>query len=378
MRKRSPEHSPSAATLKLARFGERAQVVVMVGEGAGRAYTLGAEPVLIGREETATIQFSSSDVSREHARIARQGNDFTIVDLGSSNGTRVNGVPLVEPRGLRYGDRIQLGSSAILIFTRYSELEDQLIQLQKLDSLGVLASGLAHDFGNVMTIVASNVEYVLERLRQRHSSEPELIDCLTETNTAAARGLELVQRLMGFARRKPGEASLFDVRELVGEVSKLVRRSLPATIDLEVDTRDEINIVGERASIEQVLLNMCINAKDAMPDGGTLRLAAFRIEVIDDGELTDLIVSPGHYAVIEVVDSGAGMDERTVHRIFEPFFTTKGARGTGLGLAMAYGVVRNHGGNILVTSKLGAGTRFEVYLPAQRPLDHSEAITSGR
>lgn len=371
----TPETS-SRATIKLARFGDRAQLVVLVGEGAGRSYTLAGDPVVLGRDETATIQFNSEGVSREHARITRPKENFIIEDLGSSNGTRVNGVPLAAKTTLQYGDRIQLGATAILVFTRYSELEDQLTQIQKLDSLGVLASGLAHDFGNVMTIIASNLEYLLVKLGERHPEDRDLLVCLEDTNSASTRGMELVKRLTGFARRKPVEASLLDVRELVGGVVKLVRPTLPSNIDLSMHLDEEINIVGERGPLEQVLLNLCLNARDAMPDGGKLRIGGLLKEVKPQHDLSRLMVSPGYFALIEVRDTGTGMDERTRRQIFEPFFTTKGEEGTGLGLAMSYSTVRNHGGNILVRSSPGSGSTFQIYLPAHRPLQRASSTNS--
>ena len=368
----------SKTTSKLARFGDRAQLVILVGEGAGRSFTLGADPVVLGRDESATIRFTSEGISREHARITRPKSSFIIEDLGSSNGTRVNGVPLGDRASLQYGDRIQLGAAAILVFTRYSELEDQLNQIQKLDSIGVLASGLAHDFGNVMTIVASNLEYLLDKLEQRHPEESDLLDCLRDTSDASNRGMELVRRLTGFARRKPSEATVLQLSELVDGVVKLVEPALPPNIDLAVQLDDsDISIVGERGPLEQVLLNLCLNARDAMPDGGKLRITGSLTEVQPIHDLSRLMVSPGHFALLEVKDTGGGMSERTRRQIFEPFYTTKGERGTGLGLAMSYSTVRNHGGNILVHSKLGEGSTFRVYLPAHRPLTPRSKTTTG-
>lgn len=376
----SDESTPgtsSRATIKLAQFGDRAQLVVLVGEGAGRSYTLAGDPVVLGRDESATIQFNSEGVSREHARITRpKGSNFVIEDLGSSNGTRVNGIPLTDKSALQYGDRIQLGATAILVFTRYSELEDQLTQIQKLDSLGVLAGGLAHDFGNVMTIIASNLEYLLLKMEERYPDDRQLLECLGDTDAAAKRGVELVERLTGFARRKPAEATLIDVRELIEGVVKLLRPTLPANIELTMQLDDEINLVGERGPLEQVLLNLCLNARDAMPNGGKIRIGGLLKEVKPQHDLSRLMVSPGYFALLEVRDTGIGMDERTRRQIFEPFYTTKGDAGTGLGLAMSFSTVRNHGGNILVRSSPGNGSTFQIYLPAHRPIKSTETTGS--
>ena len=247
--------------------------------------------------------------------------------------------------------------------TERRRLEARILQTQKMEVVGHLAGGVAHDFNNVLTIITSTAELAMSETRD---GDP-MHEALTTIRAASTRAARLTGQLLAVSRQQILQPAALDLNDLVTGLAPMVRRVLDARVTLDLRPRSApVAVLADRGSLEQVILNLAINARDAMPDGGTLTIA------VDDAVLSaaDAAVTalePGRYARLSVSDTGTGMSEATKQRIFEPFFTTKEiGRGTGLGLSMAHGVVQQSGGDIVVRSALGEGTSFTIYLPLTR------------
>jgi len=345
---------------------ERAYLVVVMGPGVGRKYEVKDE-IVVGRSTEADIQLAFGDVSRAHAKVTRSSRPvaFHVQDLASRNGTLVNGLP-VQRKQLRFGDRIQIGASTILLFTYHDQLEDQLLQSQKMESIGRLAGGIAHDFNNLLGAVLNNVDF-LDALDHHHTlGDAEVRSCLIDIKTAVNRAVDLTKQMLGFARRGKYEDRPTNITELVREVVAMVRRTFDRAITVQAHVEPELYVRGDRTQLHQVLMNLCLNARDAMTGGGVLRIEALEytdLDLLD--ESTKAFLDPGGHVLLVVEDTGCGMDEDTRARAFEPFFTTKPpGRGTGLGLATVYGIVKNHGGHVQLVSEVEKGSVFRIYLPA--------------
>jgi two-component system CheB/CheR fusion protein len=248
-------------------------------------------------------------------------------------------------------------------------LEGELRQAQKMESLGTLAAGIAHDFNNILNIV-QGYAFVLRDSKIADELVKESVSAILDSTT---RGATIVQQLLTLARKTEPKFELVNIDALVEELTQLFGKSSPQTIDIKLElSRQSPPVLADRNQIFQALLNLCLNARDAMPSGGTLTL---KTSLVDRNAVRNAVpsseeVTAEQYVRIEVNDTGEGIDENTLSRIFEPFFTTKGAgRGTGLGLAVVYGILKHHKGSIQVTSKPGAGTSLQIYLPVVRPSD---------
>ena len=343
------------------RRGPGARLVQLAGPNPGRVYSLSG-PTVIGRDETCDIVVNIADVSRRHVQLApAPGGRWLVEDLGSKNGTMVDGVP-VRQSTITFGGRLHVSQHAMFVFTYRDQLEQQIQQEDRLRALGQLAGGVAHDFSNLLAVVASNVDYLEDRLAT--FGDEEVGESLRDVRAAATRGAELVRRLTGFAKPSAPEAAGVDVALLAKEVLELCRRTLSAKIRVVQAVEPRLLVRGNQSGLHQVLMNLCINARDAMPDGGVLKLSCERV-LLSAASASELpFLSPGPHALIVVSDTGIGMDTGTSARVFEPFFTTKGSdTGTGLGLSTTFAQVRAHGGHIAVTSEVGHGTSFRVYLP---------------
>ncbi len=243
--------------------------------------------------------------------------------------------------------------------------EEQSRRSQKLEAIGLLAGGVAHDFNNLLQIIGGYAAMAMEHLSPAEESHSHL----TQVKTAADRASQLTRQLLAFGRRQPLQKTATDLNEVVTELLKWVRRLIGEHIVVEFTPVTGLpGITGDKAQLEQVLMNLCVNARDAMPGGGqiTIRLQATTLD--DEFCQAQAWAHPGQYVCLSVADSGQGMDQQTLAHIFEPFFTTKPReQGTGLGLSVVYGVVKQHEGFLHVTSTPGHGSNFEVYLPAAFP-----------
>jgi len=343
-----------------------ARLVMLVGDDAGRAYPVGLSAVTIGRASDADIRIDGVDVSRYHARFRWDDTGPIIEDLGSRNGTAVNGVQ-VQERRLRVGDRVKIGASAILVFLQPDELERRVQQLQKLDAMTTLAATIGHDLRNILMIVAVNVESVLEELEAEGGERSQLIAPLRDVFEAAQRASDLTSRLVTFGRRSadPEPRRAVSVDAAVRNTLELVRHNRACEIRFAVEVREGLQVRAAPSALHQILLNLCINAIDAMPQGGLLGITATTVELSRAAALTLHLPEEGRYVDLRVTDSGIGMEPATLERVFEPYFTTKPpGKGTGLGLASVFGLVRNHGGAVLAESTPGSGSEFRVLLPA--------------
>jgi signal transduction histidine kinase/CheY-like chemotaxis protein len=239
--------------------------------------------------------------------------------------------------------------------------EEQLRQSQKLEAIGRLAGGIAHDFNNLLSVILGYVELGLERLD--HDSPVK--DDLAEIGRAAGRAGELTKQLLAFGRQQILEPKVLDLRQVVAGVMPMLSRLIGEDIEIGVPiARGHCKVKADRGQIEQVIMNLAVNARDAMPKGGKLTLAISNAELDAVYAQEHDEVAPGRYVLLSVSDTGIGMSKDVQSRVFEPFFTTKErGKGTGLGLATVFGIVKQSGGHISVYSELGSGTTFKVYLP---------------
>ncbi|MEN3976357.1 response regulator [Emcibacter sp. SYSU 3D8] len=239
--------------------------------------------------------------------------------------------------------------------------EEQLHQSQKLEAIGQLAGGVAHDFNNLLAVIQGNLELMQER-----APSPEMSEMIRDALKAAGRGTSLTQQLLSYSRRQPLMPQILEIPNLVTELTSLLRRLLGETIEIQTRLPDGMwKIRADQNQLESALINLAVNARDAMPDGGTLSIEGTNTEI--DGPRPELTgdVTQGRYTSIAVSDTGTGMPDDVAERALEPFYTTKPqGKGTGLGLSQVFGFVRQSGGAMHITSALGIGTRVDLLFPA--------------
>jgi two-component system cell cycle sensor histidine kinase/response regulator CckA len=306
-------------------------------------YDLGvppAEAALFREGDQRVMQTGEPVLNQEQPHTPARGRHITIL---------TSKVPLRDAGGAIVG---VLGVYQDI--TERKRLEEQFRQAQKLEAVGRLAGGIAHDFNNLLTVILGNAEL----LRQLPPKPPEAVGLVDDIHGAADRAAGLVRQLLMFSRRQPSRPEVIDLNEVLTGLAGLLRRLLGERVEVRAQLSPEAVLVrADRGQLEQVVMNLAVNARDAMPDGGTLTLTTANPEAGRNGK------GPA-FARLSVADTGTGMSEELKARIFEPFFTTKGPdKGTGLGLATVYGIVQQAGGHINVDSTLGAGTTFHIYLP---------------
>lgn len=240
------------------------------------------------------------------------------------------------------------------------DLNRRLAQSQKLESLGLLAGGVAHDFNNILQVVLGNASFLTES-----ALGPEQQEDLRSLVAAAARGAALSRQLLAMGRRQPQSLEAVDLNARLRDLLGLLARVVPTHITVELIAGHHLpTVLGDAGQLEQVFLNLCLNARDAMPEGGRLTLETELVLLNGAYVRAHPWAKPGRYVLVTVTDTGSGMSKEVLERVFEPFFTTKGAQGTGLGLAVAYGIVQQHSGMMHAYSEVGVGSSFKVYLPS--------------
>ena len=261
--------------------------------------------------------------------------------------------------------------------TDHRQLEEQLMRTQRLEAVGTLAGGVAHDLNNILTPTLMAAELIRQKMTDPHGLQ--LVDMIEQS---MRRGSGIIRQMLVFSRGISGQRISVQPRHLLNEVATLIRETFPREINLETDVAKDLRpLVADATQVHQVLINLCVNARDAMPGGGTLTLTASNV-VLGPAEVqAHSQARPGRHVAITVADTGCGIPQEIHARIFEPFFTTKEiGKGTGLGLSSVLGIVRGHGGFVTVASTPGAGSTFTVYLPAEENTSEPrvvEAISSG-
>ena len=240
-------------------------------------------------------------------------------------------------------------------------LESQFLRAQRMESIGTLAGGIAHDLNNVLSPILTAVE--LLQMRFTDESSQRLLNIL---RTNAIRGSEMIRQVLSFARGVEGEYITLQPRPLIKEIIKILTDTLPKNIEIEQAIASDLwNVRGDATQLHQVLMNLCVNARDAMPLGGKLRIEAENIEIDEHYARMNVEAKSGRYVRVTVVDTGIGISDQNLSKIFDPFFTTKEqGQGTGLGLSTVAGIVRSHNGFVNVYSEEGKGAQFKIYLPA--------------
>ena len=347
-------------------------VLLKEPSGAGFRYLLvnAAGEKLLGRNRDRIVGLTETDlfpaeesaeVVEANRRVAASGVAQILTDrtLTTASGTRT-----VETRMVPIANGNGETALILAIVRDVSEAkrrEEQLRQLQRMDAIGRLTGGVAHDFNNLLAIIQGNSELVRDRLEEG----TELAEMTDDVIGAASRGAELVKRLLAFARMQHLEPASVDLGERLPNVIGLLQRALGENVQLQVRMADALwPAIIDPTQVDDALLNLAINSRDAMPDGGTLTIETQNIHLDEDYAAHHVEVVPGDYVMLAVSDTGTGMEPEVLARAFDPFFTTKEeGQGTGLGLSQVFGWVKQSGGHIKIYSEVGHGTTIKLYLP---------------
>ena len=307
----------------------------------------GLAEVLAGRGNIAPIEISVGSGASEFTR------RVFMSPLAGADGTREAAVLYV------------------LDATEQKRLEARFAQSTKMEAVGTLAGGIAHDFNNMLTAIIGFSDFLLQAHKPGDPAHRDLMGIKAAANRAAG----LVSKLLAFSRQQTLQNEVVQLGELVSEITPLIKRSIGVHIDLKVSTERDLWLVKtDKTQIDRVIVNLAVNARDAMADGGTLSIRTRNVSERECQKMDHFGLAVGEYVLVEVEDTGCGMSAELLNKIFEPFFTTKGVgKGTGLGLATVYGIVKQSGGFIFTDSEIGKGTRFRVFLPRHVPDAQEEA-----
>ncbi|MBW4603963.1 MAG: PAS domain S-box protein [Calothrix sp. FI2-JRJ7] len=306
-----------------------------------------------------------SQMQQIKAAIASEGEWQDELQQFTKSGQEI----FVESRWTLVRDDNEQPKSILIINTEITEkkkLEAQFLRVQRIESIGTLASGIAHDLNNVLAPILMSVQ--LLQMKYSNSSDERLLNLL-ESNVK--RGANLIKQVLSFARGLEGQRTVIQIRHLIKEIQQIINETFPKSIEFHTDIASDLwTIAADATQLHQVLMNLVVNARDAMPSGGTLSISAENLVIDEQYAAMNFGAKEGAYIAITVTDTGCGMSPEVKERIFEPFFTTKEVgRGTGLGLSTVIGIVKNHGGFVNVYSEVGKGTRFKVYLKAQEEIE---------
>jgi PAS domain S-box-containing protein len=340
------------------------QRVVLFNAAAEKMFRCAAAEAL-GQPLDRFIPARFRDAHRHH--IGQFGKTHvtqrTMGRLQPISGLRTNGeeFPIEASISQVNAEGHQLYTVIIRDVSEKKRLEAQFLRAQRMESIGTLAGGIAHDLNNVLSPILTAVE--LLQMRFTDESSQRLLNIL---HTNAVRGSEMIKQVLSFARGVEGQYALLGPTHLIKEITKILTDTLPKNIEITFSIPNNLwNVTGDATQLHQVLMNLCVNARDAMPQGGTLHLEAENLTVDEHYTRMNTEAKPGNYACISVSDTGAGISQQNLSKIFDPFFTTKEqGQGTGLGLSTAVGIVRSHGGFLTVYSEEGRGSQFKIYLPA--------------
>jgi signal transduction histidine kinase/response regulator RpfG family c-di-GMP phosphodiesterase len=355
---------------KMLVFNRRAQKIL--GKGA-----VSVPPDSWGEAYGLQLPDQKTPIPRDqlpHTRILN-GENFVELDMFVKNAKVPGTAVAVTATPLTGSTGAVVGSISVLRdVTQQRLLEAQLIQSQKMEAIGQLAGGVAHDFNNLLAVIMGYGELLLGDLP---SEDPKSND-IGEMLAAAKRGVALTRQLLAFSRQQMIQPAVLDLNDIVAGIEKMLRRIIGEHIRLSTKLQADLGrFKADASQVEQILLNLTVNARDAMPEGGRLRIETSNVQLDEVEASTQPGVSAGEYVVLTVADTGMGMDESTQKRVFEPFFTTKEVgKGTGLGLSTVYGIVRQSGGHIVIESELGRGASFKVFFP--RTEGSASAIKSER
>ena len=359
---------------------ENARDIIYTHDLTGRFTSLNrAGEQLTGytRQEALTMNFADA-VAPEYLELAREmlarkiaGEPATVyeLDIVTKDSRRlaleINSRPIC-----RDGKAVGMQGVARDI-TERRLLEEQLRQSQKMESVGRLAGGIAHDFNNLLTVITGYSELLLKRFTE----DEDLADKLEEIRKASKRASALTYQLLAFSRKQVLQPKVVDINAIVTEVGKMLQRLIGEDIELVMVLHPGIGrIKADPGQISQIIMNLTVNARDAMPQGGKLSIETTNVDLDQEYVRHHLGAKPGSYVMLALLDTGTGMDAATQQKIFEPFFTTKGTgSGTGLGLATVYGIVKQSGGYITVESEIGLGSTFKIYLPLVEVNDETES-----
>ena len=315
----------------------------------------------IGQQVGTMMPTMSPTAESELTRVLSTGAPTTnqlanFVGIGGKRYWMGSYFPVREP-----GGEVTRACAILVDTTAHRELESQFLHAQKMDAVGRLAGGVAHDFNNLLTIISSYSEMALQSL----PPEDDLYGDMKEIHAASGRAARLTKQLLAFSRKQVLAPQVLDLNRVAAEMERMLRRLISEEIAFELETGAQIGYVrADAGQIEQVIMNLVLNARDAMPDGGSLVVRTADATVSTDLVLDSVTIRAGEYVTLSVSDTGTGMSDETTSHLFEPFYTTKGSGlGTGLGLSTVYGIIKQSGGEIAVRTEVGRGSTFVAYLP---------------
>ncbi len=380
MRAKGAEGDQSASAMRFTRFFNNTPMAIASVDGSGRILRINA-PFL--RLFAGVVSRDDVDAGADLERIVHDGARHSLMEALAAAKDRQGDIPPIdtrhpadENRYVRFYVNAVIDESdeapeeAAIVYavetTEQKALETQMAQTQKLNAVGTLAGGIAHDFNNVLTAILLSSDHLLLQARPSDASFADLMEIKRNANRAAV----LVRQLLAFSRKQTMRPAVLNLTDVVGDLRMLVDRLISGTnVKLEVDYgRDLWPVRTDLSQFEQVLINLCVNARDAMPSGGTILIKTRNVTADDAGGFHQADLPSEDFVMVEVSDTGTGIPPEIMDKIFEPFFTTKEVgKGTGLGLSMVYGIVKQSGGYIYPESDVGKGTSFRIFLPRHVP-----------